>query len=110
MSLKKKYIGIKIVDAWPEKKDEQEGYAVVYKDGYESWCPKAVFEEANLYIGDSEDPNIKQKAAQALDAAGKAVRDCLCDAPQEQSAEQLPPNNEESEPAESSEQTEVKAE
>ena len=40
------YIGVKRISAWPETKDEQEGYSVVYKDGYQSWSPKDVFEEA----------------------------------------------------------------
>lgn len=29
----------------------EEGYKVVYKDGYESWSPKAVFEEAYREVG-----------------------------------------------------------
>ena len=41
-----KYIGIKIVKAEPMEKDGEIGYKVVYKDGYESWSPKEVFEEA----------------------------------------------------------------
>ena len=41
-----KYIGIKIIKAEPMKKDGKIGYKVVYKDGYESWSPKEVFEEA----------------------------------------------------------------
>jgi len=43
----KKYIGVKIVQAEPAIKDGKDGYKVVYKDGYESWCPKDAFEEAN---------------------------------------------------------------
>lgn len=59
----KTYIGTKIIEAIPAirkgstvyEKDqpipksmdpEQEGYKVRYQDGYESWSPKAVFEEA----------------------------------------------------------------
>ena len=59
----KKYIGTKIIEAVPAirrggkvyKKDQpipkcmdhgEEGYKVRYPDGYESWSPKAVFEEA----------------------------------------------------------------
>ena len=58
----KKYIGVKIIEAkpmnrgeynkyrgWTIPKDEDpedEGYLVVYPDGYESWSPKHVFEEA----------------------------------------------------------------
>ena len=56
-----KYIGVKIVEAKPMnkyefyisfkgvecKEDNAEGYLVKYPDGYESWCPKKQFEEAN---------------------------------------------------------------
>jgi hypothetical protein len=56
-----KYIGVKIVSAIPKKREvlhqegqdripDQEGYKVVYEDGYESWCPKEVFEKANRPI------------------------------------------------------------
>ena len=45
------YIGVKKIEAWPELKDEQEGYAVKYEDGYVSWSPKDVFERAYLPIG-----------------------------------------------------------
>ena len=40
------YIGVKVVQARPMEKDGKAGYKVVYPDGYESWSPKAVFEEA----------------------------------------------------------------
>jgi hypothetical protein len=44
----KRYIGTKIVHAEiaASPKDGIEGYKVVYGDGYESWSPKDVFEEA----------------------------------------------------------------
>lgn len=42
----KKYIGTKIILAAPITKGGKEGYKVVYSDGYESWSPKDVFEEA----------------------------------------------------------------
>ena len=58
----KKYIGTKIVEARPMVKGDfdlyknvelnahdyslENGYAVRYPDGYESWSPKAAFEEA----------------------------------------------------------------
>lgn len=58
----KKYIGVKEVEATPMKRGqhatfigfdkiaigtaEDEGYQVIYKDGYKSWSPKDVFEEA----------------------------------------------------------------
>jgi hypothetical protein len=49
------YYGTKRITAWPERKPIRkenceaelvEGYAVKYSDGYISWSPKAVFEEA----------------------------------------------------------------
>lgn len=50
----KEYIGVKVVKAEPSKatkdygnhKAGEDGYKVVYPDGYESWSPKDVFEEA----------------------------------------------------------------
>lgn len=58
----KKYIGVKIVsaelcrgynnkpvnenDMYPTNALFEEGYKVVYEDGYESWSPKYVFESA----------------------------------------------------------------
>lgn len=60
----KKYLGVKIVSAEPaikgwnleESKSVsadmlQEGYKVVYEDGYQSWSPKDVFEKAYKEIG-----------------------------------------------------------
>ena len=41
-----KFIGTKIVEAEPCVRKEGEGYRVRYEDGYESWSPKEVFEEA----------------------------------------------------------------
>jgi hypothetical protein len=58
-----KYIGVKIVEAAPMTRGEynmyrgwaipvnenqaDDGYLVRYEDGYESWCPKVVFETHN---------------------------------------------------------------
>lgn len=43
----KQYIGTKIIHAEPMERNGREGYRVVYEpDGYESWSPKEVFEEA----------------------------------------------------------------
>jgi len=42
----KKYIGTKLVQAEPAEKDGKESYKVVYADGYESWSPADIFEEA----------------------------------------------------------------
>lgn len=45
-----KYIGVKIVEAGPcparDRKEGNDGYKVIYEDGYESWSPKEVFEKA----------------------------------------------------------------
>lgn len=41
----KRYIGTKIIHAEREDR-EAEGYKVVYADGYTSWSPRDVFEEA----------------------------------------------------------------
>jgi hypothetical protein len=43
----KTYIGVKIVQAEPESKDGKEGLKVIYEEGFESWCPKDVFEKHN---------------------------------------------------------------
>ena len=40
------YYGTKRVSAWPEFRDNAEGYGVQYEDGYISWSPKAAFEAA----------------------------------------------------------------
>ena len=57
-----KFIGVKLVQAEPMKAEEaiskgylrvkdshpntqQDGYHVVYQDGYDSWCPKEVFDK-----------------------------------------------------------------
>jgi hypothetical protein len=62
----RKFIGVKVVEAaemnlgdyndfrgWaipPDEDPATEGYLVIYKDGYKSWCPKAQFKEANRPI------------------------------------------------------------
>ena len=47
----KNYIGVKIVKAEPQVKNGKPGYKVVYPDGYVSWSPKDVFEEAYQELG-----------------------------------------------------------
>lgn len=50
----KRYIGVKVINATPDKaptdmgnyKEGDDGYKVIYEDGYTSWSPKKVFEEA----------------------------------------------------------------
>lgn len=48
------YIGTKQVLAWEQEKDGQPGYGIKYPDGYVSWCPKHVFEESYLPMGNVE--------------------------------------------------------
>ena len=58
-----RYIGTKEVTAWAAEKDGKPGYGVKYEDGYTSWSPKEVFEDAyrtsepgmpqNLTFGDA---------------------------------------------------------
>jgi hypothetical protein len=62
------YLGAKIIDAKPmtldefskiqqrpyDPKDDGDGYMVVYPDGYKSWSPKAVFEEAYRPVNAAE--------------------------------------------------------
>jgi hypothetical protein len=64
----KKYIGFKMIKAEPitrgdynkfrgwkipaDENPNDEGYKVVYPDGYVSWSPKEVFEKAYMQIGD----------------------------------------------------------
>lgn len=42
----RKYIGTKIITGYALEKDGKPGYGVIYQDGYQSWSPKDVFEEA----------------------------------------------------------------
>lgn len=42
----KEYLGVKLVEAELQIKNNVLGYKVVYPDGYISWSPKDVFEEA----------------------------------------------------------------
>ena len=55
------YVGVKIVFAWPEKYADKEGYVVRYPDGYQSWSPKEVFEDAYLPMGESNDNLVTNK-------------------------------------------------
>lgn len=64
-----KYIGVKMVEAesmsivkFKERCNaplvgdfcNEDGYLVVYPDGYQSWCPKAQFESAYLSLADED--------------------------------------------------------
>lgn len=50
------YIGTKIVAAWPSPNSEtgEQGYAVKYPDGYQSWSPKDTFEHAYREVTSEE--------------------------------------------------------
>ena len=48
------YVGVKLVRAYQSNKDGVDGYNVIYKDGYSSFCPKPQFEEANIPLGNIE--------------------------------------------------------
>ena len=42
----RKYIGTKIITAFPQEKEGKPGYGVIYADGYTSWSPKDVFDDS----------------------------------------------------------------
>lgn len=46
----KHFVGIKHIMAEPCVKDGKEGYKVIYENGYESWSPKNVFEDAYVEV------------------------------------------------------------
>jgi len=48
------YIGVKVINAYPLKENGKEGYCVHYPDGYISWSPKKIFEEAYREVSYSE--------------------------------------------------------
>jgi len=54
MSNEKLYIGAKLIRAYPADKDGVVGYNVTYPDGYFSWSPKDVFEEAYREVSSTE--------------------------------------------------------
>ena len=49
----RKYVGIKLIEAERQLRNNEEGYKVVYPDGYISWSPKDVFEKSYLRVGDN---------------------------------------------------------
>lgn len=55
------YIGVKIVEAFPQEKDGKPGYGVKYPDGYLSWSPKDVFELAYFPMGKGNDNKVTQE-------------------------------------------------
>lgn len=58
------YIGVKIVEAFPQEKDGKPGYGVKYPDGYLSWSPKDVFESAYLPMGATNDNKVTPEMVQ----------------------------------------------
>lgn len=80
------YVGTKIVKAWPQDRaklvnahpigavpsdaalqsETVAGYAVMYEDGYTSWCPKEQFEAANVPLGhlDGDPPHLRRMKAE----------------------------------------------
>lgn len=44
------FIGTKVICAEEQVKDGNDGYKVVYEDGYVSWSPKEVFEQSYLNL------------------------------------------------------------
>lgn len=50
-----KYLGVKVIQAEPAVRTEgglsNDGYTVIYEDGYRSWSPKNVFEKAYKEVG-----------------------------------------------------------
>lgn len=60
------YVGTKIVEGARQDKDGSDGYAVRYPDGYLSWSPKDVFEQAYLPLGDLTEtpPHVQRMVAE----------------------------------------------
>ena len=61
-----RYIGTKLIEAIPAQKDGEDGYKVVYPDGYISWSPTDVFERAYLPLSintrlNTDKPSIGQE-------------------------------------------------
>lgn len=61
-----RYIGTKLIEAIPAQKDGEDGYKVVYSDGYTSWSPADVFERAYLPLSintrlNTDKPSISQE-------------------------------------------------
>jgi hypothetical protein len=86
----KTYIGAKIVQAWPEARADDptkpveergsvEGYAVKYADGYVSWSPKEVFEEAYREVPEEDADGILLATREEIDrlANGGLIHDAI---------------------------------
>lgn len=55
-----KFIGVKMVEAWPEEKNGVAGYAVKYSDDYISWSPKNVFDSAYFEISEEDGSKLNE--------------------------------------------------
>lgn len=81
----KKYIGVKMIEAESESRriggyqqETEQGYKVVYPDGYVSWSPKKVFEEAYLPVSINKNlktdaPSVSQQMVDDFIASTEAV-------------------------------------
>lgn len=54
------YVGVKMIEAWPEEKDGKAGYAVKYSDSYISWSPADVFERSYFRLDDPEGSSLRE--------------------------------------------------
>lgn len=78
----KKYVGTKIVTAWPQlnynvgaqNQPGADGYAVKYEDGYISWSPKETFEKAYRAIEGDEQHLTFGDALMLLKLGAKVAR------------------------------------
>lgn len=64
------YVGVKRVFAFPEKKGDQDGYAVIYRRGepteYRSWSPKEEFENFYLPLGPGNEDEVTSSMIEAM--------------------------------------------
>jgi hypothetical protein len=75
----KAYITTKVVLAEPQDDPKSQvsipGYKVVYPDGYESWCPKEVFERTSRPFIATEKSLIFQETVLVEEPVEEAVED-----------------------------------
>lgn len=60
------YVGVKIIQAWPQEKDGKPGYGVKYSDDYASWSPKDVFERSYLPMGEANQNKVTEGMVNAF--------------------------------------------
>ena len=93
-----KFIGVKLVQAEPMKAEEaiskgylrvkdsypntqQDGYHVVYQDGYNSWCPKEVFDKQYFGVSSEKVTEIDTQnliSRMGLKPSGDTIEDEAC--------------------------------